>query len=261
MGTTRGSGGTTAAPGTPNMPHRPDSPGTPHRPDTPGTSHMPHTPDTPHTPHVDPLPYGALDARSFPRYAAALGARFPELDGILGRWGLPGFWCRRAGIESLFRIILEQQISFLAARSLARRVSGSLGGLTARRVYGAGPEGLRSLGLSRQKARYCHELARAVVERRLSIAGLARMSDGDAIETLCAQPGIGPWSAAIYLMSALKRIDVWAPGDLALKRGVEDLFPGDDVSSLAQTGDRWQPWRAVAARLVWHHYRCNLTNG
>ncbi len=205
------------------------------------------------------LPFGALDARSFPRYATALTAQFPELDAVVRRWGLPAFWRRSAGIESLFRIILEQQISFLAARSLARRVSGSLGGLTARRVYGAGQDGLRSLGLSRQKARYCHELARAVVERRLSIAGLARMSDEDAIKVLCMQPGIGPWSAAIYLMSALKRIDVWAPGDLALHRGVEDLFPGDDVSALAQTGDRWHPWRAVAARLVWHHYRCSLT--
>lgn len=213
------------------------------------------------SPQEDPLPYGALDRRSFPRYATALAARFPEFEHVLNRWGLPGFWRRSAGIESLFRIILEQQISFLAARSLARRVSGSLGGLTAGRVYGAGPDGLRSLGLSRQKARYCHELAGAVVERRLSVAGLARMSDGDAIEALCVQPGIGPWSAAIYLMSALKRIDVWAPGDLALKRGVEDLFPGDDVSSLAQTGDRWHPWRAVAARLVWHHYRCNLSGG
>ena len=205
------------------------------------------------------LSHGALNARSFPRYATALAAQYPELDAVVRRWGLPAFWCRSAGIESLFRIILEQQISFLAARSLARRVKDSLGGLTARRVYGAGQDGLRSLGLSRQKARYCHELARAVVERRLSIAGLSRMSDEDAIETLCMQPGIGPWSAAIYLMSALKRIDVWAPGDLALHRGVEDLFPGDDVSALAQTGDRWQPWRAVAARLVWHHYRCNLT--
>ena len=213
------------------------------------------------TPHADLLPYGALDARSFPQYAEALAARFPEIDDVLTRWGLPGFWCRSAGIESLFRIILEQQISFPAARTLARRVSDSLGGLTAKRVHGAGPEGLRALGLSRQKARYCHELARAVVERRLSIAGIARMRDEDAIEALCVQPGIGPWSAAIYLMSALKRINVWAPGDLALQRGIEDLFPGTDMSALVQTGDRWQPWRAVAARLVWHHYRCKRTDG
>lgn len=218
-------------------------------------------PEVPDAHQESALPFGVLDARSFPRYATALAAQFPELDAVVSRWGLPAFWRRSAGIESLFRIILEQQISFLAARSLARRVKDSLGGLTARRVYGAGQDGLRSLGLSRQKARYCHELARAVVERRLSIAGIARMSDEDAIDALCVQPGIGPWSASIYLMSALKRIDVWAPGDLALQRGIEDLFPGTDTSSLVQTGERWQPWRAVAARLVWHHYRCNLNSG
>ena len=210
------------------------------------------------SPQVDSQPYGALSARSFPRYATELAAQFPELDEILNRWGMPGFWCRGAGIESLFRIILEQQISVAAARTLFRRVGESLGGMSARRVHGAGPDGLRALGLSRQKARYCHELSRAVVERRLSVAGLARMGDEEAIEALCAQPGIGPWSAAIYLMSALKRINVWAPGDLALQRGIEDLFPGTDTSALATTGERWQPWRAVAARLVWHHYRCNL---
>jgi len=99
--------------------------------------------------------------------------------------------------------------------------------------------------------------ARWLAERDVVAVG----SDNAAIEALCVQPGIGPWSAAIYLMSALKRIDVWAPGDLALRRGIETLFPGEDVSELAQTGDRWQPWRAVAARLVWHHYRCRLTNG
>ena len=207
---------------------------------------------------MKPLQYGDLNSRSFPLYAAGLAARFPELDDILRRWGPPDFWCRGAGIESLFRIILEQQISVAAARTLFRRVSDSVGGMSARRVLRTGPDGLRALGLSRQKARYCHELSRAVVERRLSIAGLDRLGDEDAIEVLCAQPGIGRWSAAIYLMSALKRIDVWAPGDLALQRGIESLFPEDDTAALVQTGFRWQPWRAVAARLVWHHYRCNL---
>ena len=208
---------------------------------------------------MDSLPYGALNARSFPLYARELAAQFPEFDGILASCGLPEFWSRQATIRTLFRIILEQQVSLAAARTLFNRVSHSIGGMTARRVYQAGPDTLRSLGISRQKSRYCHELARAVVERRLSIAGLAGMSDEEAIERLCVQPGIGPWSASIYLIAALKRIDVWAPGDLALQRGVEDLFPAKDVSELVHSGARWRPWRAVAARLVWHHYLCNQT--
>ncbi|MCY3803844.1 MAG: DNA-3-methyladenine glycosylase 2 family protein [Gammaproteobacteria bacterium] len=203
--------------------------------------------------------YGDLNARSFPAYARELAAQFPEIDGILASCGLPKFWSRQANIETLFRIILEQQVSLAAARTLFKRVSHSIGGMTAHRVYQAGPDTLRSLGISRQKSRYCYELARAVVERRLSIAGLSRMSDEEAIEKLCVQPGIGPWSASIYLISALKRIDVWAPGDLALQRGIEDLFPAKDTKALVEDGARWRPWRAVAARLVWHHYLSNMT--
>ena len=199
-----------------------------------------------------------MSAHSFPLYARALAESNPELDEILQRWGLPEFWCRRPGLESLFQIILEQQISIAAAQTLFRRVRDTLGGMSARRVYAAGFEGLRALGLSRQKARYCFELSRAVVERRLSIQGLGKLDDSEAIAMLCRQPGIGPWSAAIYLMSALRRIDVWPPGDLALHRGVADLFPEGDMTAVADTGARWRPWRAVAARLVWHHYRCNL---
>ena len=201
--------------------------------------------------------YGALDARTFPQYAGVLAQRHPELKDIVQRWGVPGFWCRRPGIESLFLIILEQQISIVAARSIYRRVRASLGSMSARRVHEAGTERLRELGLTRQKSRYCSELARAVVERRLSVNGLERLSNEEAIAALCAQPGIGPWSAAIYLMSALKRIDVWPPGDLALRRGVADLLPELDTAELADSGTRWQPHRAVAARLVWHHYRCS----
>ena len=133
-----------------------------------------------------------------------------------------------------------------------------LGGLSARRVRLAGPTQLRTFGLTRQKSRYCYELACAVVERRLSVDGLKNLGDAEAIEVLCAQPGIGPWSAAIYLMSALKRIDVWPPGDLALRRSIAELFPRMNTAALADSGDRWHPQRAVAARLIWHHYRCSL---
>ena len=86
------------------------------------------------------------------------------------------------------------------------------------------------------------------------------MDDCDAMAALDALPGIGPWSAAIYVMSALRRIDVWPPADLALRQGVASLLPELDTESLADSGERWRPRRAVAARLVWHHYRCLRTN-
>ncbi len=196
-----------------------------------------------------------LTAETFPSYAHALVKRYPELDRIVSRWGLPDFWCRKPGIDSLVLIILEQQISIVAARSIHRRLKIELGSLSARRIHAAGADKLRTLGLTRQKSRYCYELARAVVERRLSLARLTSMSDQEAMAALIALPGIGPWSAAIYVMSALGRINVWPQGDLALRRGVADILPGIETEALAESGDRWQPRRAVAARLVWHHYR------
>ena len=196
-----------------------------------------------------------LTAETFPSHVHALAERYPELDTIVGRWGLPEFWCRKPGIDSLVLIILEQQISIVAARSIYRRLRAELGSLSARRIHAAGADKLRTLGLTRQKSRYCYELASAIVERRFSLGGLMAMSNGDATAALIALPGIGPWSAAIYLMSALGRIDVWPAGDLALRNAVAEILPRVDTESLADSGDRWQPQRAVAARLVWHHYR------
>ena len=196
-----------------------------------------------------------LTTETFPSHAHALANRYPELDTIIRRWGLPAFWRRRPGFDSLVLIILEQQISIVAARAIHRRLKIALGTLSARRIHAAGPDELRTLGLTRQKSRYCCELARAIVERRLSVGRLANMTDRDAMAALIALPGIGPWSAAIYVMSALGRIDVWPPGDLALHHGVADILPGIETEALADSGDRWQPRRAVAARLVWHHYR------
>ena len=196
-----------------------------------------------------------LIAETFPRYAQALAKHYPELGAIVHRWGLPAFWCRKPGIDSLVLIILEQQISVAAAQTIHRRLKTALGGLSARRIHAAGRDRLKTLGLTRQKSRYCYELAHAIVERRLSLGKLTKMNNHDAMTTLLALPGIGPWSAAIYLMSALGRIDVWPQGDLALRHGVADILPGVETELLANSGDRWQPHRAVAARLIWHHYR------
>ncbi|MCE2422756.1 MAG: DNA-3-methyladenine glycosylase 2 family protein [Gemmatimonadetes bacterium] len=199
-----------------------------------------------------------LTARTFPARARDLARDFDEFGFVLDRWGLPPFWTRPAGVDTLFRIIIEQQISVAAANTVYRRMRRGLGALTAGRVASAGESGLRAMGLSRQKARYCHSLARAVTERRFSVAGLARLDDDEAATALQAQPGIGPWSASLYLMSALKRMDVWPSGDLALLKGIAGLLPDADAVHLARTGDRWRPRRAVAARLVWHYYRCAL---
>lgn len=199
-----------------------------------------------------------IDTAEFPREVRALARAAPEFRPVVRRHGIPAFWRRPEGIETLVRIILEQQVSLAAAATLYRRIRGELGGISAQRLVQAGPERLHRLGMTRQKARYCHALGEAVQSRRLSFAALARAGNEEAIATLTALPGIGPWTAGAYVMAAMRRRDVWPPGDLALERAIERLLPDADTAELASGGERWRPRRAVAARLLWHYYRAEI---
>ncbi len=199
---------------------------------------------------------GPLTSKSFPLYINLLTKKHIELNQLVQEWGIPRFWARSPGFETLFRIILSQQISNSAAYVIHRRVKTDLVRISARTIDKAGEIKLRKLGLTKQKAYYSCQLAQSVLERRLSIRGLNSLSDSEVISVLCAQPGIGPWTSAVYLMAALKRIDVWPIGDLALRKGIERLFPQSNSSFLHNTGELWSPYRAVAARLIWHLYGC-----
>src|SRR5262249_33864296 len=94
--------------------------------------------------------------------------------------------------------------------------------------------------------------------RELDLKAIAGMSDENAHEHLTETPGIGPWTADIYLMSYLGRADIWPAGDVALQTAVARalrLKARPDVEAMMEIGERWRPWRTVAARLFWTHYR------
>lgn len=188
----------------------------------------------------------------------ALAAADDALAGIVERFGHPPMWGRPAGFSTLARIILEQQVSLASAATLFERVARELGGdLTPAAVLAAGREGLQALGLTRQKAAYVHELALRVDDGRLPLGRLGRMSDDEAGARLLALPGVGPWTAGIYLLMALKRPDVWPPGDLALHRSMAPLRPDGRTPTAVEASlhaERWRPWRSVAARILWHRY-------
>ena len=196
-----------------------------------------------------------LTRSNYARVLTIVGERHPELGSVLAQHGAPALRKRAEGYATLVRIILEQQISVQAANSIFRRLRSGLGHVSARRVADAGERQLQALGLTRQKARYCHALAVAIRKRQLSLAALAGQDDRSAIAALVAQPGIGPWTAGIYLMNATGRADIWPPGDLALERSIDDLVPARQRAAAKRDGARWQPYRSAAALILWQHYR------
>jgi DNA-3-methyladenine glycosylase II len=199
----------------------------------------------------------ALTSETLAAGVRFLARRDRDFAALYRRNGLPPMWARRPGFPTLVHIVLEQQVSIAAARSLYRRVNSEIGGMTPERVLERGVPGLHRLGITRQKASYCHALAQAVVDGSLSLGGIARAEDGAGRSALLRLRGIGPWSADIYYLMALRRPDVWPAGDLALAialHEVKGLRRRPDAGRQLEMSAAWAPWRSVAARLLWHYY-------
>jgi len=198
-----------------------------------------------------------LDERSFATAVAELCGADQDLAAIVERHGIPDFWAREPGFPTLVLLILEQQVSLASAKAAYDRLVLRLGGLTPRGVLESTDEELRADGFSRQKNRYARTLAAAIEDGTLDLDALVGLDDGAVRTALVALPGIGPWTAEVYLLSALRRPDTWPTGDIALQEGARRA-KGLDVRptpvELETIGEAWRPHRAAAARLLWHLY-------
>ncbi len=186
-----------------------------------------------------------------------LTRRDPDLARILKRLGPPPMWAREPGFATLVHIILEQQVSLASARAAMDHLLAAASPLKPRRFLGIDDARLKAIGFSRQKARYCRILAQAAMSGSLSFRRLESMNDTDAKSELLKIKGIGPWTADIYLLMAMRRPDIWPSGDLALAvaaREVKGLAERPNRTRLDELSEGWRPWRAVAARLLWHYY-------
>ncbi len=180
-----------------------------------------------------------------------------DMARILADHGTPPLWSRKPGFVTLVRIILEQQVSLSSADAMYHRLIDHIEPLTHKTVLAAGAPFLRSFGITRQKATYFINVAEAIQKGNLDLAGLAKESDETAVEQLTAIKGIGPWTAKIYLLMALRRPDVWPVGDIALATAIKNLkrLPARPTQpELSNIAKAWCPHRATAARMLWHYY-------
>jgi DNA-3-methyladenine glycosylase II len=204
-----------------------------------------------------PQPPARLTEEAFTRGLMELTGRDPDLAGIVQRLGPPPTWFREPGFPTLVHIILEQQVSLASAQAAFDRLRVAVSPLSPGPFLELDDPTLKAIGFSRQKTAYCRQLAASILEGSLELNALEQMEDETVRSALLQVKGIGPWTVDIYLLMALRRPDVWPSGDLALAKAVQSAKrlayrpTAEQMSELAQD---WQPWRGIAARILWHDY-------
>ena len=201
-----------------------------------------------------------LDETTFFEAVDLLVAEEPVFATVIEEHGPPPFWSRPSGFATLVWLIMEQQVSLESGAAMYRRLHGLLGTITPESVAGSTESALRGIGVTRQKTSYLLELGRSVASGEFDLDDLALLSFSEARAGLLGVKGIGPWTADVYLLSALRFPDVFPLGDRALQVGA------GEVLGMTSTPDReeleilslpWRPIRAAAARIIWHAYLGN----
>jgi DNA-3-methyladenine glycosylase II len=150
--------------------------------------------------------------------------------------------------------IISQQLSTKAAATIKKRV-GELVGVPFQtsRVLSVSPAKLRGAGLSQAKTRYIRELATYVSDGRLEFLEIISLDDESVIEKLVVVPGIGRWTAEMFLLFGLKRMDVLAVGDAGLQRAARNLYgrKRNTKTLLPRVAENWRPYRSIASWYLW----------
>jgi DNA-3-methyladenine glycosylase II len=193
-----------------------------------------------------------------PRAAArALAAKDPVIANLLDAVGLPRFPRPvDTNFAALVRSVTHQQLAGPAATAIHRRLITTLGGeATPERLIEATTEELRAAGLSGAKAASLHDLASKVLDGTVIIETrrLARLADDEIVARLSTVRGIGKWSAEIFLMFQLRRLDVWPTGDLVVRKGFGLAWSMETPTpkELQLLGEPFRPFRSVVAWYCW----------
>lgn len=196
-----------------------------------------------------------------PAQLRALFRRDPALGRVRKRLEpFPGFPSgpRLPHFHALARIIIYQQLAVAAARTIHHRVQSLSPNPqrfpTSGEILALPQEALREAGLSRNKLRAILDLAERVQEGRVSLKTLYRQSDEEVMESLTRVWGIGEWTAQMFLLFHLGRLDVFAPRDLGLQEGIRILDgleerPGPELAQ--ERAEVWRPLRSVASWYLW----------
>jgi DNA-3-methyladenine glycosylase II len=189
---------------------------------------------------------------------AALARSDAVIARLVAAGASPTLRKRPPGFEGLAWTVVGQQVSTTSAAAIWGRLKGRFDPLDAAVVLAASDEELRAVGLSGFKIRTLRAAAAAVRGGSLQLDRLSELAAAEAHAALVAVPGIGPWTADIYLLFCLGHPDAFPAGDLALQEAARVALALDrrpDAKALAALAERWRPWRGVAAKVLWAYYR------
>jgi DNA-3-methyladenine glycosylase II len=192
------------------------------------------------------------------RAIASLAASDVHMRRVAKLVGPLSLGAREEGFEALMSIVASQQLSAAAADTIFGRLRTAIEPFEPANFLTKSDELLRACGLSAPKQRHMRSIASRIVDGSLDLNRVRMLADEDAHAHLVETKGIGPWTAEIYLMFGLGRADIWPAGDLALQVAVAEflgLRKRPDTKAMIKIGERYRPWRAVAARLFWAHAR------
>jgi DNA-3-methyladenine glycosylase II len=186
-----------------------------------------------------------------------LAARDPVIARLVAEAG--PMRLRRSALSpfaALVQAIVYQQLAGAAARAIHGRLVAALDGDVAPEpMLALSDQTLRAVGLSAAKVRSLRDLAAKVLDGtvELSPPGLARQSDEEVVARLTTIRGIGPWSAEMFLIFQLRRLDVWPVGDLGVRQGYGLAWqvPTPTAPELGPLGEPYRPYRTVVAWYCW----------
>lgn len=192
---------------------------------------------------------------------SALAAADPRLDEVIRVAEEVTLRRSEPGFASLVSIIVSQQVSRASAQAMMRRLTALADPLTAHKVAEGGPDMLREAGISRPKQRAILALAESLDAGAIDLEALCLHDAEEAIGQLTALPGIGPWTAQIYLLFSAGHPDIFPVKDVALQNAVGRAFAMDERPNereLHAIAESWSPWRGVAARLFWAYHHATM---
>lgn len=190
--------------------------------------------------------YGKAELDHLKRRDRKLGRAIDRI-GMIERQVTPDLF------EALVHSVVAQQISSKAAATVWGRLCGNLQDITPEKVASADVALIQQCGLSMRKASYIKGIGEAAVSGDLDLAGLREMSDARVIERLSSLPGIGVWTAEMLMIFSLCRPDVVSWGDLAIRRGMMNLYGLKDLSKTQfdRFRKRYSPCGSVASLYLW----------